>query len=1047
MDTNTVTTLNTISLTRLALLAKGMSTATLAQYDTEELEALEKGLKVQYVNDPQAAVEAALATIREKKTFHKLVGLPDALAFEESGIASPELIEAYLAGMVEKKRARLAERAHNSGIRLDNRALYQPQYTLRLYEAMIDGYPRYRTMYSESLDSLGLMARWAQERGETGLASLRILNELPEEFDSAEPESYWMDFVGALGSQGWVVTGSQSGDSSMAWNYNLQTVKEYFAKAFPLAIDMGAYNHRLGSPLLPGGYFEAEVTFITPMGYDIDRDTGEATQAAIAEILGKDVWFQRPMGCDGSGQYNPNHPSMQDLVARYGKVVFQFTALDDQGFFAKGILVPREDLPETVGIALDPLQVKGAFKGKCEENTTRKVTVGVMKAWYRPSTYPGNFEVLQFMERPKDKEGAAEMKNDLDSLVTEAIAQLVKKGPEGMLDELIKGDEHLKLVTKLLAQLRGFGKDIKPMDVPLLKSVIDDGLGKALWVVANGAGFYGDQKVVVIDNTLEPGTCVTDGIRIGKECAIWRYPCALPQGLVTATTVKPRPHHMVDGKIVANTIWLPASAIVLGMQGDDDGDIVGVSIDPRVLRLWKRAYKVGPFSIENAPQKLKIKAETPEGREYIARNNRGPVGFTTIAQAKCLAVGDIWGAIAMAVSNQEAVDSAKKAFIWADFNKLSDSAWWVKGEDGIYRPRPGFEGNYELGSPFPMDDLKDWHQARQKQFGVIRNAKEGIKHEVLAWRWEAPMVPMGKKVRPSALVTCDKKSGGAPHRNIVHYVHDRMVIEWKKVEAQWMGQAGVPASPKTWMREILSKQGLSYNVPQTYREYAPIRKAAGLEAFGKSMKSAMGLHEETERIAALDRCFRDLHGVLATRPIEDLLAIWEWENTPVWKLRDGSFVTEDPKDGSFSVTKANNAYRAVAFPGSPILALLGIEDAQLCSWANSHKEAVARWALNRQTPWKDLSEWFFKDLKHGDAVKTPEKHRIELSACQDCTNQLGAWVLKVFRANKRQEAGEELKNLIQSVNRDLAVLPVKSKEEKALKDFNIQDDYDTLGEQ
>lgn len=1024
---------NTVRRLRKSVISKGARWSDVKSLDIEALVALDDALKTEYVVNPNEMVTKVLKTIQEKRQHHKLVEIQGALDFiarfrpESFNIdtlsdTDNDVVEQLLERIVAKKQERLAERAHNAGTRLDNRSLYQPQYTLRLYKMVNREEERYRVMYRETLDSLGLLARWVQEQGATEVASLRIVNEESEAFDSVNPDSHWGAFCQALWAKGWVVTGSQSGDSSMAWNYNIKAIREYFNKAFPMAIDMGAYNHRLGSPLLPGGYFEANVTFMTPMGLGEAETVREATEAALAEIRGQSLLFERPMGCDGSGQYNVNHPEMADLVARYGKVVFQLTALDSDGFFAKGILVPREDLPEHVSIALDPLQVKGAFKGKCEEGSTRVVTVGIMKAWSRKSTYPGNFETLQFVERPKEEEERKALQADLNSLINEAIQDLVRKGPDGMLSKLVQGDEQLKLVAKLLAQLRAYGKDVKPMDVPLLKSVIDDALGKALWVVANGAGFYGDQKVVVIDNTLEPGTCVTDGLKNGQECAVWRYPCVLPQGLVTVKTVKPRPHHMVDGKVVANTIFLHSSAIVLGMQGDDDGDIVGVSTDPRVLRLWARAYKVGPFSIENSPQKLKVLADSPEGREYIARNNRGPVGYTTLAQAKCLAVGDLWGAIAMAVSNQEAVDSAKKAFVWADWTKLSEPGWWVTGEDGIMRPKPGFEGNYELGSPFPMEDLKGWLKERQAKFGVIRDFKKGVVHEVLSWRWESEGVKAGKKIRPPYWIVCAKKSGGSPHRNLVHYVHDKACVEWKKVERQWMGEPGALQNPKFWLKEILALQGISVQVPQTFEEYLKVKKACGFEDFGKAMKMAMAESEETERLAAVDRAFRDLNLTLSTRSVADLVAIWEWENTPVWKDRHGQYHFEEV-EGAHMATKANNAYRAIAFPGSPILPLLGIEDATTCSWANGVKEKVATWALGRNNPWVDLGNWFFKDQKHGDMVKA-DGNRVELYACQPCTDLLSAWTLRTFRANKRQEAGEELKDLIEAVNGELRSLPV-----------------------
>jgi hypothetical protein len=276
---------------------------------------------------------------------------------------------------------------------------------------------------------------------------------------------------------------------------------------------------------------------------------------------------------------------------------------------------------------------------------------------------------------------------------------------------------------------------------------------------------------------------------------------------------------------------------------------------------------------------------------------------------------------------------------------------------------------------------------------------------------------------------CSKKSGGSNHRNVVHFVHDKACVEWKKVESQWMGEAGALQNPKLWLREILSLQGIKINVPETFQEYLEIKEACGFEEFGKSMRAAMKEREETERLASIDKAFRDLNLTLSTRPVSDLVAVWEWENTPVWKDRHGQFHFEEV-EGAHQLTKANNAYRAIAFPGSPVLPLLGITDAATCAWANDVKEKVAQWALGRNNPWVDLGNWFFKDQKHGDKVKNEDGHRVELCSCQPCTDLLSAWTLRTFRANKRQEAGEELKALIQSVNNELEPLEIKGNKDQ-----------------
>jgi len=1016
----------------------------------DELSLIVGAMKHQVVQDPQEIIRKLLTNIKAKSTWHRLADIKGALDlierfeadswdFDQVDDEDEEVLAEILERVVAKRIAKIEERANRLGIRATNRAMYLPQVTLAFTKAKTG---KLRWTFSVDLISAGLMARMLESVGEkvegTPVA-LRIVNDLPLEanesgnmFQPDIPESEWA----ILREHGWLPT-----QGNLAWNWENPKLKEVFLKTFPKAIDMGAYNHRLGAPIVPGGYIEnLTIRFSNPMAIDVEpRGFVEATQAALDETRGEKSEWVRDQECDGSGQYNPDHPAMQELVSRYGKVVFQITVLRPDGLFAKGIIVPRQDIVGDEPIVLDMAQVKGAWKSKVAEGQIEQgCFVGIMKAWDRQAYFPGSFELLEFIRTPKDAAQREEMQAALKSLLDEAIGEIAKDGIDGLMAEIAKDDELLKLVVKIIAQIRAHGVKLNPMSVPMIRAAIDDKLRAKLWVIAQGAGLRGKQYVTVLDATVPEGQCVLSGYKIGSELALWRFPCVLPQGLVKATVIPPRPHHLIDGKVVPHTVWLNPRDLTCRMQGDDDGDIVGISNDPRVLKLFAHKASERVYLVEPVGQKFDVQTDSPEGYKYLETDPRGPVGSTTMWQAALLSVGDWWGAIAMAVMNQEAIDSAKRKIAWTDVSAACEPNNWYVGQDGNMHLKDSAKlslDNYGTDpkgpAGWPGDYTYAWFvQRMESKFGCVVKGKYA--KDPLAWRSQKEEVDgqikkLKKRIAPSYWEECASKDKGFGRGNLVHWCHDESLRIWKSHTKVWDEMFGDPeqiTDIRELLKQLLAQQGLRTELTcSTWDEYMVLRKESGILAYGQGFKDLLSSRpDEDVKFSAIADLNQQLQLSLKQLSVAEQLTIWYWELTPTWKIVNQGqaprYVHERPETG-FMINKENYAFRAIAFPGSQVLTLLGIDDAKGCPWITSNDRAgkISTWALAKPQPFQALAQWAFKDTKHGDATVNEAGLRIDLKDCPHCVQSMTDMAIRQWRSAKTAGEKDFMKSLVSNLNK------------------------------
>ena len=806
---------------------------------------------------------------------------------------------------------------------------------------------------------------------------------------------------------------------------------------------MGAYCHRLNAPLIPGGYFEdMDILFSNPMAVDTEpQNVSEATEAALAEVRGETMQWERDMECDGSGLYDPDHPDMANLVAQYGKVVFQITVIRPDGLFAKGIIVPRDGLNNgmdtTYAIHLDMAQVKGAFKGKIgEEQVEKGCFVGLMKSWDRLSYFPGSFELLEFIRIPKDAGEKKELGDAVRSLVSEAVDEIFKNGVDGLMSEVSKDDDNLRLVVKIIAQLRANGMKLNPMSVPMIRSAIEDKLRAKLWIIAQGAGIRGRQYVTVLDATVPEGRVVCGGFKYGTQVAIWRFPCVLAQGLVTSEVIAPRPHHLVEGKIIPNTVFMNPRDLTGRMQGDDDGDIVGISNDPRILTCFKYRQNTDVYMIEPVGQKFSVGTNQEEGHKYLETDPRGPVGLTTIWQAQLLACGDWYGALAMAVLNQEAIDCMKRKIRWTDVTKACEPSMWsedsngnlVLNEDakldvGMYENDP----NQPAG--WPGEYLRGWVTERLGKFGCIRNRK--VRMEPLAWRIQTEYVDnkeirLSKRINPSNWVSCAEKARGFAGGNLVHWCHDVARWAWgthaREIE-NLLGSSEIPCEARDLLFQLMAQKGMTVGLTcESWETYVALREKGGITEYGQAFKRLLGKRVEDEvKFGAIERLNKDLSFNLAKLSVAELLTIWYWELTPTYRVDVGgepTFTHEPEGRTLYMANKANYAFRAISFPGSPILPLLGIEDNMGCPFlgTNDRVTKIIEWAMAQPNPFTSLSSWVFKDLKHGEEIKGEGGARVELHQCQHCLDTATTGVIRTWRARKTAGEVEFMRTLVSELN-------------------------------
>ena len=1092
----------------MKLLSKGLTLEDISE--SEDLEQLDLLHPTVYLSNPEERMTSALTTIVEGNEHHRLAlvdGGSDLFEFltgnpgwtlETLPTVHQDTVLVMLETKVEATKKRLTVKEALATLKLTNRSEYLPVIDV-IYDLMRNGQSM-NVHFEKGLAATGILARMLEALGQhpQGIPLvLRIVNNLPYKKNKKGeltneqhpiPVREWE----LLRKHGWLPT-----QGNLAFNWAVPHLKNVLMATFPAAIDLGAYGHRLSSPLIPGGFMEnVSVRFSNPTGWVPGVTEEQKLQLCKEAIVGagkttkqklqlvklvdnitieqlelirermfpevnfeevtKDLGTMVDMECDGSGLYDPAHPLMAELIARYGVVPFQWTVLRPDGLFCKGIIVPRENLCTDTGwaeaIHADMAQVKGSWKEKFKEGDVAEgCFVGIMKSWSKESYFPGCFELLEFIAPSKSNgKTYGEIDELLTSLVEEAVEEIAEDGIEGLMKEIARDDDNLRLVTKFVTQLNANGLSVNPMSIPMLKSALDDKLRAKLWVLQQGAGISGKQYVTVLDATVPEGHVVCRGFKVGTELAIWRFPAVLAQGLVIAVVDEGRPHHKHEGKVVANTVWMNPRDLTARMQGDDDGDIVGISNDERVRALFKARMSKDVFEIEPKKGKYAFGSDDPEGHTYLETDPRGPVGMTTIWQAQLLAVGDNWGSLAMAVLNQEAIDSAKGAMKWTDVRKACNAGSWEKRPSGNWALKDSAKlalEEYEADSSQPVGwpgkMTGKWVLERINKAGCAQN--EEIWQNPLSWRVQGEMVngvwkKLSKRVSPSYWEETKRKDKGWGGGNTVHRCADIARATWMKRTGEWkhMGilEDGAPELTLD-VRDLLAKLMVANNCgaalqASTWEEYMelrgrviPLKDSEGntvynedgvaiciglnLNQYGAAFKlmltNVAGKEDSDEKFVQIEFLTQSSNAWFATLSTADLATIYYWELTPTWKITKPHvyYTHEQPQGAKYTANKPNMAFRAICWPGSPLLPMLGINDAIGCNYLskNNRSATLTKWAMRQKgVEFKKLNTWFYTDKTHGNEKHDEEGNRIETFQCKHCMDSANTGLVRAWRNTK-----------------------------------------------
>ena len=879
---------------------------------------------------------------------------------------SIELVEYVDERIREKEIKKLEERKLRTERKLANRACYLPEPLFQHYQTK-DGLKRWHA--DADLRSGGLLPLVLRDQHpEISIPyTMGFLNNLPvdenEQAQHVDPK-YW-DKLNKLGV---AVSGQRLG-----WNMNTPAWN-WLLKCFPNAIDLAAYNHSLNAPVYPGGFFkDIQVVF-----KKLTNSNGEDLKT------------------DGSGIYHPNCPELKFWVEKHGACPIQVRFLTEDGIFAKGVLFPdmRALHEGKESIVFDLLQVKGAKKGLAKKMRTEGKSavktghLGAIQYWNRKGTLKACFELLENIQ--------------LNTVTSEIIQKYVEiamrtlqaEGIDGLLREVARDDERQKLLFQLVTAIRASGVEVHPTQIPMIRSSLKLKLGRKLWHITQGAGIEFDRYVARLDNTVPEGKCILSGFPGGVKVVGFRFPIVLGQGLLSLETIDPRGEDLLDnGEVPFQVVMNPRDA-TLRAQGDDDGDTFGFSANPDMVELFSHLEERRLFQVEPEATPMNIKSDSAEGLKYLQAERTGIVGFATIWRAQLLAVGDIMAANAMSIVIQENIDCAKKKVTWSDFRAAAEINNWHQDENGVHHFKKAYvdeDGTYP--DEFPTKHCSAWVRSRiQRATGIEKPHQLTI----LGWR-QGPKRINIEDFHPTSAYGWN---GG----NLVHHCHDHAHAVWQEIAEQF----DLSGEANEQLRDILPKLFQAKSIPVSVEDLpdavyqSDLYAKSGLQTYNDGLRKILerAWSSEEEKAKRTINLQDNLNEQLKKLNVQELCQIWYSECS-----RSG-----DDRDKGI-----NNAFRAISFPGSPVLTLLGINTGAdpECQFLNAEKvDTIINRCIQAERPEEALMNVIYTSTKHGEQVKTPEGEPIHGYQCSDCQKKLHDALVRKIRNVRTTADHQFIKKLI-----------------------------------
>jgi len=973
-----------------------------------------------------------------------------------------ELVSVLEIAQEEKEVSNLLASQELSINSAERRALYLPSIQLTVSELVSKpGFDKVR--YQDDIKPAGLLARIVEDitgKAPTNPVCLEVHNCLPNIIDENDKDTgiQWpMDsahYRTVFKDQGYLWC-----EDKMVWNIGEgvhqhpvtkeNLVKKYFQAALGKAIDWLSYHRRHRAPLEPGGFIKVNSVNVQLTG----------------------------LGSDGAGFYDPKHPDTAHLMGRACQGTICVIQEDEEHqwkvFMFKGVWVPREGLndklPEGEQSAFwpDREQVKGTQKkavhavvdaaGRC--HLAGKGYVGLLRvkrSWGRVSAC---FQNLQFVGPTRGSDFVSYVQNKrivkglLEKKVSKAIAKLSAEGSDGLVAHAVKSDPNLKEVYELVSKVNAKLPEehrINPLSMEMFKGKVEDSLARRLWKIAQGGGIRGRYPITLVDKELAAGECVVSGYKPGSKLAAWRNPMISAQGLVVLEVIRASNRHRVDGKTVPYVIYMSPRDLITKMQGDDDGDEVGITDDEDVIALWEQRITNRVYHFEPDGEKMDDMALSTAGRKYMQTDPKGPVGQCTIMQAQLLAVGDNHGAMAMAVMIQECLDAAKNKVRWSDIYRAADLRNWhvdeneevhihYKDENGDwltknFLSKSKYEDAPQYPQGFPMDRIETFLNQRLARFKCYRGGEVWM--YPLGWRRQETLSgkKLHKKIAVDNWIPAGNKQGGYKGGNWVHLAHDLAMEAYHKISAALL--KGVDELRDSHLiYKLLEARGVHLSPPTTpYSEYeAGLRVKAGLTGYGKQMRRTMGnsaisREQASNELAMHGRLFND---ILSRCSVEELAEIWYRESTEMWRWNiKGTYYyskTQPKGQKARQVNKPKYGFRILTLANSALLEAIGVEVEGDCKYFLPTKEEVASnqpiradrvaaYTLRQENPYRFLGQLLYCDTGHSKHIKDENGASTPLHACECCKKALTDRVIRLYRKSRTAKEAKEVKALVRKMS-------------------------------
>jgi hypothetical protein len=206
-------------------------------------------------------------------------------------------------------------------------------------------------------------------------------------------------------------------------------------------------------------------------------------------------------------------------------------------------------------------------------------------------------------------------------------------------------------------------------------------------------------------------------------------------------------------------------------------------------------------------------------------------------------------------------------------------------------------------------------------------------------------------------------------------------------------------------------------------EYEKIQNACGLGKFSKGYSTAIQISDEDARNRDIATLFEILRQDMASwvqsqpDPIQAQLIIWVNEMKDRWYTADGESFTPGSAANLNQRNNPNKAFSAVCWPGSPIMAALGLSTDNECDFLDVDKiKKLVSKALESGNAFKTFADMLWKQPAPGKLTPHEISKGVRVYDCPHCIEALFNGLIKEFRAAKFRGERAVIGELISALN-------------------------------